>query len=107
MGYWTTTITLIIVLLLACLHIAEVEAKPKLGLEKISHLHFYFHDLLEGTNMTAVGVASSPATDSSLTQFGMVRVMDDSICSSKTKDRKQVAPYTLLHIYQDVSSLTY
>jgi hypothetical protein len=92
MGYSTATITVITVLLFACLHIAEVEAeaKPKLGLGKISHLHFYFHDLLEGTNVTAVDVASAPATDSSLTQFGMVRVMDDWLTEGPEATSKMV-----------------
>jgi hypothetical protein len=90
MGYSAATITLITVLLFACLHIAEVEAKPILGLEKISHLHFYFHDILEGTNVTAVQVASAPATNSSLTQFGMVTVMDDWLTEGPEATSKMV-----------------
>lgn len=45
--------------------------------EKTSYLHFYFHDIVSGKNVTAVEVASSPTTGSSFTEFGLVRVMDD------------------------------
>lgn len=75
--YSTATIAVAVVLLFVCLHIAAVQAKVKLGNEKISHLHFYFHDLLVGKNVTAVQVASAPSTNNYFTQFGMVRVMDD------------------------------
>lgn len=90
MGYSAATITLTIVLLLAYLNIAEVEAIPKLGLLKVSHLHFYFHDLLVGTNVTAVDVASAPSTNSSFTQFGMVRVMDDWLTEGPEATSKMV-----------------
>jgi len=90
MGYWAATITVSTVLLLACLHIAEVEAESKLGLEKISHLHFYFHDLVAGKNVTAVEVASAPTTNSSATQFGMVRVMDDWLTEGPEANSKMV-----------------
>lgn len=59
-GYAVAKVTMAVVLLLAYLHIAETgaEAEFKLGKENISQLHFYFHDLLVGKNVTAVQVAS-------------------------------------------------
>lgn len=62
--------------------------------EKISYLHFYFHDIVSGKNVTAVEVASAPTTDYSFTQFGMVMVMDDWLtegpeATSKTVGRSQ------------------
>jgi len=89
-GYSAATIAAATVLLLSCLHIAESEAKVKLGREKISHLHFYFHDLLVGKNVTAVQVASAPTTDSYLTQFGLMRVMDDWLTAGPEVTSKMV-----------------
>ncbi|GLJ04900.1 hypothetical protein SUGI_0005980 [Cryptomeria japonica] len=45
--------------------------------EKISRLQFYFHDKVEGNNVTAVLVASAPMTNTSGTFFGGVVVIDD------------------------------
>ncbi|QHO44621.1 hypothetical protein S83_018945 [Arachis hypogaea] len=55
---------------------------PKsLGLrkEKLSHLHFYFHDILSGQNPTAVRVAQAAMTATSPTVFGAVMMADDPL----------------------------
>ncbi|RYR51615.1 hypothetical protein Ahy_A06g026591 isoform B [Arachis hypogaea] len=55
---------------------------PKsLGLrkEKLSHLHFYFHDILSGQNPTAVRVAQAAMTATSPTFFGAVMMADDPL----------------------------
>ncbi|VVA39063.1 PREDICTED: dirigent [Prunus dulcis] len=54
-------------------------SKHGLKREKLSHLHFYFHDILSGRNPTAVRVAEAPTTNTSLTVFGAVVVMDDPL----------------------------
>ncbi|XP_008241179.1 PREDICTED: dirigent protein 21-like [Prunus mume] len=54
-------------------------SKHGLKREKLSHLHFYFHDILSGRNPTAVRVAEAPTTNTSLTAFGAVVVMDDPL----------------------------
>ncbi|XP_041026292.1 dirigent protein 22-like [Juglans microcarpa x Juglans regia] len=53
----------------------------KLGLkrEKLSHLHFYFHDIVAGRNPTAVRVAEAFMTNTSSTLFGAVVMMDDPL----------------------------
>ncbi|KAE8125309.1 hypothetical protein FH972_020133 [Carpinus fangiana] len=53
----------------------------KLGLkrEKLSHLHFYFHDIISGRNTTAVRVAKAPTTNTSSTTFGDVVMIDDPL----------------------------
>jgi hypothetical protein len=68
----------------------------KLGLkrEKLTHLHFYFHDAVGGRNPTAVRVAEAPMTNTSSTGFGGVFVMDDPLTerpelSSKLVGRAQ------------------
>ncbi|KAL1193446.1 Dirigent protein 21 [Cardamine amara subsp. amara] len=47
--------------------------------EKLTHLHFYFHDIISGNKPTAVAVARGPTTNSSATSFGLVGVADDPL----------------------------
>ncbi|ERN02986.1 hypothetical protein AMTRI_Chr11g97370 [Amborella trichopoda] len=49
------------------------------GKEKVTHLHFYFHDMLSGSKLTAVHVARADSTNTSATGFGMVMIMDDPL----------------------------
>ncbi|KAG6580789.1 Dirigent protein 20, partial [Cucurbita argyrosperma subsp. argyrosperma] len=54
----------------------------KLGLrrrEKLSHLHFYFHDIVSGRNPTAVPVVLPPQANASRSLFGMVVMTDDPL----------------------------
>ncbi|KAF5747737.1 Disease resistance-responsive family protein [Tripterygium wilfordii] len=53
----------------------------KLGLktEKLSHLQFYFHDIVSGRNQTAVKVAEAAMTRTSPTFFGAMVIMDDPL----------------------------
>jgi len=53
----------------------------KLGLkrEKLSHLHFYFHDIVGGKNPTAVPVVRAAITKKSFSSFGLVTMMDDPL----------------------------
>ena len=95
--------TLIIISLITILSIFNLAAayhrnlSPKeLGLkrEKLTHLHFYFHDVVKGRNVTTVRVAAAKTTNSSATGFGMVAVADDPLTvgpepTSKTVGRAQ------------------
>lgn len=47
--------------------------------EKLTHLHFYFHDIVSGRNPTAVRVAEAAVTNTSATSFGAVVVIDDPL----------------------------
>ncbi|XP_057818555.2 dirigent protein 23-like [Cryptomeria japonica] len=55
----------------------ETAAKLKVGKEKVSNLHFYFHDTVSGQNVTAVEVAQAPSNYTSSTFFGTLIVIDD------------------------------
>nr|CAN76752.1 hypothetical protein VITISV_009422 [Vitis vinifera] len=62
--------------------------------EKLSHLHFYFHDIISGPKPTAVRVAEAAMTNKSPTVFGAVLMMDDPLTvgpepSSKLVGRAQ------------------
>ncbi|XP_057427866.1 dirigent protein 22-like [Lotus japonicus] len=47
--------------------------------QKLSHLRFYFHDIVDGPNQSAFRVAAAPSTNNSPTGFGAVVVMDDAL----------------------------
>ncbi|KAL3846290.1 hypothetical protein ACJIZ3_003693 [Penstemon smallii] len=62
--------------------------------QKLSHLHFYFHDIVAGNQPTAVRVAEAAMTNTSATRFGAVVVIDDLLTlgpelSSKIVGRAQ------------------
>ncbi|XP_059668550.1 dirigent protein 22-like [Cornus florida] len=67
-------------------------SREMLGLkkEKLSHLHFYFHDIVSGRNPTAVRIAEAAMTNSSITGFGMVAMIDDPLTVRPELSSKQV-----------------
>ncbi|KAB2006782.1 hypothetical protein ERO13_D11G331700v2 [Gossypium hirsutum] len=57
--------------------------------EKLSHLHFYFHDIVAGENATAVRVAKAKTTTET-SPFGAVAVIDDPLTVSPDIGSKMV-----------------
>ncbi|XP_020213752.1 dirigent protein 22-like [Cajanus cajan] len=47
--------------------------------EKLSHLHFYFHDIVSGPKPTTVRVAEAHMTNTSSTLFGLLVMADDPL----------------------------
>ncbi|KAA8518311.1 hypothetical protein F0562_015806 [Nyssa sinensis] len=62
----------------------------RLKKEKLSHLHFYFHDIVSGQNPTAVRVAEAAITNKSFTGFGAVVMIDDPLTVKPQLSSKQV-----------------
>ncbi|KAK8303970.1 hypothetical protein V6Z11_D04G188400 [Gossypium hirsutum] len=60
--------------------------------ERLSHLHFYFHDVISGKNATAIRVAAeAPLTNrSSPLIFGDVYVVDDPLTIEPDVNSKMV-----------------
>ncbi|KAB1222415.1 Dirigent protein 21 [Morella rubra] len=58
--------------------------------EKLSHLHFYFHDIVTGPKPTAVKVAEAAMTNASSTGFGFVVMMDDALTVLPERSSKLV-----------------
>ncbi|XP_062112251.1 dirigent protein 22-like [Humulus lupulus] len=68
-------------------------SRKKLGLhmaEKLSHLHFYFHDVIAGRNPTAIRIAEGETTKNSSTWFGAVMMMDDPLTVGPELSSKKV-----------------
>ncbi|GAV63990.1 Dirigent domain-containing protein [Cephalotus follicularis] len=70
----------------------SILSPAKLGLkrEKLSHLHFYFHDIVSGRNPTAVPVAKASMTNTSSSFFGSVMMMDDPLTVKPELSSKRV-----------------
>ena len=60
---------------------SEKLSPEKLGFkhEKLTHLNFFFHDIVTGQNPTAVRVAEAAMTNTSKTLFGSVMIIDDPL----------------------------
>ncbi|KAK6240790.1 Dirigent protein - like 7 [Theobroma cacao] len=58
--------------------------------EKVSKLHFYFHDALSGKNPTAVRVAQASGSAKSPTFFGVVFVIDDPLTEGPEATSKEL-----------------
>ena len=58
--------------------------------EKVSQLHFYFHDILSGKNPSAVEVAEASITKKSPTLFGLVNIFDDPLTEGPEPTSKLV-----------------
>ncbi|KAI3863634.1 hypothetical protein MKX03_031685 [Papaver bracteatum] len=50
-----------------------------LGEEKMTKLHFYFHDILSGKKPSAIQIAQGKDTDKSPTFFGVLMMADDAL----------------------------
>jgi len=61
-----------------------------LSREKLSHLHFYFHDIVSGPKPTAVTVAEAAMTNTSATGFGRAVMMDNSLTKGPDPGSKLV-----------------
>ncbi|KAK4749237.1 hypothetical protein SAY87_026686 [Trapa incisa] len=57
--------------------------------EKLTHLHFYFHDIVSGPNATAVNVAQA-SNRPSPTDFGAVFVIDDLLTEGPSPKSRPV-----------------
>ncbi|EOY09568.1 hypothetical protein QUC31_010448 [Theobroma cacao] len=71
---------------------SNILSPAKLGLkqEKLSHLHFYFHDIVSGRKPSAVRVASAAMTNKSETGFGAVVMADDPLTVAPERNSKLV-----------------
>ncbi|XP_021845372.1 dirigent protein 21-like [Spinacia oleracea] len=67
--------------------------KEEMGLKKqqnLTHLHFYFHDYVQGSNQTALRIAQAPSTNKSSSGFGALVMIDDPLTEGPEHDSKIV-----------------
>ncbi|XP_022747393.1 dirigent protein 22-like [Durio zibethinus] len=87
---------------------AIIESKPfsrnlspsslALKREKLSHLHFYFHDIVIGKNPTSITVAQAPTTNAS-SPFGAVVMIDDPLTINPDFNSKLVGKAQGIYAY--------
>ncbi|KAK1300526.1 hypothetical protein QJS10_CPB13g00722 [Acorus calamus] len=78
-----STILLLLLLLLPLSHATNPHhPHHRRHHEKLSHLRFYWHDIVSGPNPTAVRVAQATTTNASPTGFGAVVMIDDPLTES-------------------------
>ncbi|XP_076931591.1 dirigent protein 21-like [Bidens hawaiensis] len=58
--------------------------------EKLTHIHFYFHDIISGDHPTVVRVAEAPTSNTSSTFFGITAVIDDLLTAGPEPTSKVV-----------------
>ncbi|XP_073133130.1 dirigent protein 22-like [Henckelia pumila] len=76
-----------------------------LGRQKLSHLHFYFHDIVSGPNPTAVRVAEAAVTNSSATGFGALVMIDDPLTVGPEMGSKMVGRAQGIYASADLNHL--
>ncbi|XP_009630041.1 dirigent protein 22-like [Nicotiana tomentosiformis] len=92
------SITILLLLLLSILthgnsqEFSRKLSKKSMGMkrEKLSHLHFYFHDIVSGKNPTAVKIAEAAMTNRSPTGFGLMAMIDDPLTVGPEPNSKLV-----------------
>ncbi|GMH28379.1 hypothetical protein Nepgr_030222 [Nepenthes gracilis] len=114
-----TFCSLLAFLLLLSVHLADVKSRISISRssspeellgflnmqEKLSHLHFYFHDLVSGPNPTAVRVAEAAMTNRSPTGFGLVAMVDDLLTEGPEPTSKLVGRAQGIYASADMDQL--
>ncbi|KAJ0792660.1 putative dirigent protein [Helianthus annuus] len=73
--------------------------------QKLTHLHFYFHDIVTAGHPTSVKVASSPTTNTTRSLFGLVMMTDDPLTVGPEPDSKLVGRAQGLYASADLKEL--
>lgn len=60
------------------------------GKEKVTKLHFYFHEIISGNNPSAIRIAQAATTGKSPTLFGLLAMADDALTVGPEPDSKVV-----------------
>ncbi|KAJ9704389.1 hypothetical protein PVL29_002793 [Vitis rotundifolia] len=58
--------------------------------QKVTRLHFYFHDTVSGQNVSAMRVTQASITDKSPSFFGLINMIDDPLTEGPELTSKQV-----------------
>ncbi|KAK1262772.1 hypothetical protein QJS04_geneDACA001151 [Acorus gramineus] len=74
------SVALTLLFLLLTLVPPPVHSRPgRFATETETHLHFYFHDTVSGSNPSAVQIARADSTGQSPTSFGVLLMADDPL----------------------------
>lgn len=104
------TILLFSLLIQTQSHEFSEKLSPKsLGLkkEKLTHLHFYFHDVISNGPPTVVKVAEAASSNTSKTGFGVVVMTDDPLTSGPELTSKIVGRAQGITASADLNEIGY
>ncbi|KAJ8631571.1 hypothetical protein MRB53_024894 [Persea americana] len=76
------------------------------GKEKVSHLHFYFHDTVRGKTPSAVKVADAQMTNQSATFFGKVMMADEPLTEGPEPTSRLLGRAQGIYGYSGQSEIT-
>ncbi|XP_058734443.1 dirigent protein 22-like [Vicia villosa] len=76
-------------------------------MEKLSHLKFYWHDIMTGKNPTSFNVVPSPLKLNSTFAFGLVTMMDDPLTLGPELSSKLVGICQGFYAYASQDSLAF
>ncbi|CAI9268578.1 unnamed protein product [Lactuca saligna] len=69
--------------------VQSIKRNPmKLRAEKLSHLRFYWHDIISGPNPTAINIVQPPANKTTPYKFGAILMIDDPLTEKPEADSK-------------------
>ncbi|XP_047313513.1 dirigent protein 1-like [Impatiens glandulifera] len=76
--------------------------------EKVTKLHFFFHDTVGGPNLTMVKVAQAPTfSDKSPTNFGYVNVMDDPLTAGPDINSELLGRAQGIYVSSDLNEVKF
>ncbi|KAK9156612.1 hypothetical protein Scep_003186 [Stephania cephalantha] len=75
--------------------------------EKLTHLHFYFHDVATATNPTVVQVAAAPNSTGRIRPFGSLMIADDPLTETPDPSSKLLGKAQGLYSSVSQSQTTY
>ncbi|KAK9156611.1 hypothetical protein Scep_003185 [Stephania cephalantha] len=81
--------------------------KENFSKEKLTHLHFYFHDLVTATKPTVVQVAAAPNSTGRVTPFGSVMIVDDLLTETPDPTSKLLGKAEGLYSSVSQSDITF
>ncbi|KVH88921.1 dirigent protein 22-like [Cynara cardunculus var. scolymus] len=79
----------------------------RLGRQNLTHLHFFFHDVVSGPNATAMRVATSRITNTSATGFGAVVMMDNLLTVGREPNSTRVGRAQGMYASADLNDMSF
>ncbi|XP_023768006.1 dirigent protein 21 [Lactuca sativa] len=77
------------------------------GKQNLTHLHFFFHDVVGGPNATAIRVAAAPITNTSATGFGAVIMMDNLLTVGPEPNSTRVGRAQGMYASADLNDMSF
>ncbi|KAJ4916441.1 Dirigent protein 2 [Raphanus sativus] len=76
--------------------------------EKLTHLHFYFHDVISGDKPTAIRVTVPPVVNSSaVSSFGVVVIADIPLTEGPDRSSKEIGRAQGMYASTDMNTLSF